>query len=454
MKKSVLVVALASAAAMPAHPWTCFHGDPQHSGLSLYSVGESLSVAWTYRAGGDISGSAVVNRAGQVLFGARDVRLYCLNGDGTEAWVANLDSLGTSIYFTAPALDDEGNVYITTNRKLVKVDSIGTVVWRYPDHNALSISHSPVIGHDGKVYFACYSDSLYALTPEGGLDWAHGLGLDVNSAPAVGHDGNIYVATTRGSGGWRLWAFAPNGDTAWTFPLAGQADFASPAVGPDSTVYVGADRYLYALSADGQLKWRDSLRAAVQSCPAIADDSTLYVTAGSYVYNVSADSGTRWRKYLGGSNYSAPAIDANGIVYVGSALGYFYVLASDSTVLWSRSMPSSVWGSPAIGADGKVFVGSMDGTFYALQGPGVGVRAGSPLHQPGLAAGPNPTTGLVHLSLGGRPAERVFVYNSLGAAVEFGRSGNAVDLAGLASGVYLLEVVTSAGPARARIVLH
>ena len=117
-------------------------------------------------------------------------------------------------------------------------------------------------------------------------------------------------------------------------------------------------------------------------------------------------------------------------------------------------MPDDVWGSAAIGADGKVFFGCMDGTFYALKGPGVGVRAGSPLQQPGLAAGPNPTTGLVHLSLGGRPAEAVLVYNSLGAAVDFGRSGNAVDLAGLPAGVYLLEVVTSAGTARARIVRH
>ncbi|UCG44388.1 MAG: PQQ-binding-like beta-propeller repeat protein [candidate division WOR-3 bacterium] len=454
MKNAVLVVALASAATLSAHPWTCFHGDPQHSGLSMHSVGESLSVAWTYPAGGDISGSAVVNDAGQVLFGARDVKLYCIRGSGTEAWVADLDSLGTSIYFTAPALDDEGNVYVTTNRKLVKVDSTGTVVWRYPDHNALSISHSPVIGDDGKIYFACYSDSLYALTQDGRLEWASDLGLDVNSAPAVGLDGNIYVATTRGSGGWRLWAFAPNGDIAWTFPLAGEADFASPAVGPDSTVYVGADRYLYAVSAGGRLKWRDSLPASIRSCPAIADDSTLYVSAGSYVYNVSADSGTRWRKYLGGSNYSSPAIDANGIVYVGSALGYFYVLASDSTVLWSRTMPDNVWSSPAIGADGRVFFGCMDGTFHAFQGPGVGVRAGSPLRQPGLATGPNPTTGLVHLGLSGRTAERVFVYNSLGAAVDFGRSGNAVDLAGLPSGVYLLELVTSAGTSRARIVLH
>ncbi len=454
MKNPVIAVALASAATLSAHPWSCYHGDPQHSGLSRHSVGESLSVAWSYGAGGSISGSAVVNDAGQVLFGARDVKLYCLNGNGSEAWVANLDSLGTSIYFTAPALDDEGNVYITTNRKLVKVDSTGTVVWRYPDHNTLSISHSPVIGRDGKIYFACYSDSLYALTSDGRLDWAHDLGLDVNSAPAVGHDGNIYVATTRGSGGWRLWAFAPNGDTAWTFPLAGEADFASPAVGPDSTVYVGADRYLYAVSADGHHKWRDSLRASIHSCPATADDSTLYVTAGSYVYNVSADSGIRWRKYLGGSNYSAPAVDANGIVYVGSALGYFYVLASDSTVLWSQSIPGDVWGSPAIGPDGKVFFGCMGGTFYAFQGPGVGVRAGSPLLQPGSATGPNPTTGLVHLSLGGRPAKRVLVYNSLGAAVDFRRSGNAVDLAGLPAGVYLLEAVTSAGTERARIVLH
>jgi len=443
-------------AVAPANPWACYHGDPQHTGRSTLGVGDSLWVAWTYAAGGDISGSPVVNDRGQVLFGARNVHLYCLQPDGTPAWEANLESLGTSIYFSAPALDDAGNAYITTNRKLVKVDSTGEVAWRYPDHSSWSISHSPVIGGDGKVYFAGYSDSLCAMRPDGTLDWAYDLGLDVNSAPAVGRDGRIYVATTRGTGGWKLWAFEPTGTVAWSFDLADDADFSSPAIGPDSTVYVGAGRYLYAVRANGSLKWRDSLPASISSCPAIADESTLYLTAGSYLYSVSTDSGVLWRKNLGGSNYSAPAVDANGYVFVGSANATapaFYVVGPDSTVLWSQATPDEVWSSPAIGPGGRVYVGCMDGTFYAFEGTGLGV-AGE-LHGAvpgGLAVAPNPTTG--RLRLAGAEGAAVSVFDASGRAVEFRRAGDRLDLAGLPAGVYVVAARAGGSTMRCRAVLE
>jgi outer membrane protein assembly factor BamB len=456
VKIAVFLTLTLLVAGGAAHPWQSYHGDPQHTGRSQYGVGDSLWTAWTYSAGGDISGSAVVNDQGQVIFGARDVHLYCLNPDGGVAWNANLESLGTSIYFSAPALDDEGNVYVTTNRKLVKVDTGGTVVWRYPEHSAWSISHSPVIGPDGNVYFACYSESLYAVRPDGTLDWARGVELDANSSPAVGYDGRVYVATTRGTAGWKLWAFEPNGDIAWAFPLADDADFASPAVGPDSVIYVGAGRYLYAVNPNGTLRWRDSLSANVHSCPAVANDSTLYVTAGARLYNVSADSGVRWRKYLGGSNYSSPAVDASGRVYVGSAAGAFYVVGADSTTLWSMPTPDDVWASPAIGTGGRVYFGCMDGSFYALEGDGVAVEEPADRVVVGrLRFEPNPTTGLVRFSgTGLGPVRAVRVFSPAGRGQHVRLLEGAVDLDGLPAGVYLVEVRHSDGRSLGKLVLR
>ncbi|MFO7675877.1 MAG: PQQ-binding-like beta-propeller repeat protein [bacterium] len=453
---TVLVLALALA---PAHPWACYHGDPQHSGRSTLGVGDSLGVAWDFRAGGDISGSPVVNSSGQVLFAARDARLYCLNHDGSQAWATDLAEHGTAVYFSTPALDDAGNAYITTNRRLVKVSPTGSVLWHYPDHRLWSVSHSPVIGADGKTYFASYADSLCALRPDGTLDWARDLGLDVNSAPAVGLDGRIYVATTRGTGGWKLWAFEPDGSEAWSFDLAAGADFASPAVGPDSTVYVGAGRYLYAVSAAGSLKWRDSLPASVSSCPAVANDSTLYVTAGAYLYRVSSDSGVRWRKYLGGSNYSAPAVDANGFVFVGSAYTTapaLLVIAPDSTVLWSQPMPDEVWASPAIGPGGRVYAGCMDGAFFALQGSGLALGESGPgAARPVLRAWPSPTSGRLRLSgPAGIDQVPVGVFDAAGRSVGFRRAGELIDLAGLPAGVYVVSVRAGGGVLRCRVVLE
>ncbi len=454
MRYLVLIGWLSAVAA--AHPWACYHGDPQHTGRSSVAVGAPLAWFATQTLGGEVSGSPVVRDDGSVLVGARDVKLYCFNPLlSATVWVADLTPYGTSIYYSAPALDSSGNAYITTSRKLVKVSSDGDVLWAWPAHNSLSISHSPVIGQDGKVYFACYSDSLYALNPDSTLAWARDLGGDVNSAPAVGLDGRILVATTRGTS-WTLWAFNPDGSEAWTLPLAAGADFASPAVGPDSTVYVGAGRYLYAVSAGGSLRWRDSLSAVIQSCPAVANESTLYVTAGARLYNVSTDSGVRWRKSIGGSNYSAPAVDGNGYVYVGSASGAtsaFWCIGPDSTVLHSEVVGDDVWSSPAIGTAGNVYVGVMNGSLLLFRGPGAAVAEAG---EPALARrlGPNPTSGLVRFAGAAGSGAACRVFDAAGREVSARRTADGLDLRGLEPGVYLVELALPAGRVVEKVILR
>jgi len=442
-KTLVLLLVLAAALA-PGHPWPCFHGDPQHSGRSRYVVGASLRRLGAYCLGGKVSGSPVIRDDHRVLVGARDARLYCLDESlRTLDWVADLTPYGSSIYFSAPALDSLGNAYITTNRKLVKVGRDGAVLWAWPGHNSLSISHSPVIGQDGKVYFACYSDSLYALSPDSTLVWARPLGRSVNSAPAIGLDGNILVATTRDSAPWRLWSFESNGDTAWSFPLAGNADFASPAVGPDSTIYLGANRYLYAIRPDGTLKWRDSLAARIQCCPAVANESTLYVAAGTRLYCIARDSGIRWRKSIGGSsNYCSPVVDAEGRVYVGTANGVnstFLCLGPDSSVLYSFMVSDDIWSSAAIGSGPLIYFGCMNDTLYLFAGapPAVG-EVESDARAAGVQLLPNPTRGIARFFPTGMYSARV--HNATGSRVALVRATDRLDLRRLKPGVYMVSV--------------
>jgi outer membrane protein assembly factor BamB len=451
--RNTILAALLAVAALSAHPWACFHGDPQHTGRSAGIVGAPLARVAAYSAGGQNSGSPVVRSDGSVLFGARDVKLYCLDSNLTlPLWVADLSAYGSNIYFSTPALDDSGDVYITTSRKLVKVDGrTGAALWAWPSHNSLSISHSPVIGQDGKVYFACYSDSLYALNPDGTLAWAQPLGASVNSAPAVGLDGRLYVATTRGTSGNKLWCFEPGGASPWSFDLADEADFASPAIGPDSTVYVGAGRYLYAVNHDGTLKWRDSLAAQVQSCPAVANESTLYVVAGARLYCIGTDSTVRWRVSIGGSNYCSPAVDAEGNVIVGSANGVnsrLYCIAPDSTVRDSYPIGADIWSSPAINGN-KVYFGTMADSMYLFMGPGSGVAEQTGRAVPALRIWPNPTSGVVRIELAGRYPVRV--YDAAGALVATAESDR-LDLRGLRGGVYLVRVGSTGE--QAKLVLH
>jgi outer membrane protein assembly factor BamB len=449
LKAALVLLTVSSLALALGHPWACFHGDPQHSGRSVSLVGAPLQRAGAFACDSQVSGSPVVRQDGCVLVGARDVKLYCLGPQlDTPLWVADLTPYGSNIYYSSPALDDSGNAYITTNRRLVKVSSDGTVLWSWPSNNSFSISHSPVIGQDGKVYFACYSDSLYALTPEGALAWARPLGNSVNSAPVIGLDGNILVATTRGTAPWKLWSFQPDGDTAWSFDLGAQAEYASPAVGPDSTIYAAAGRYFYAVRPNGVRKWRDSLAAIIQSCPAVANESTLYVLAGARLSCIGADSVVRWRRTLGGSNYCSPAVDGDGNIYVGTAgdtNSAFLCIAPDSTVRDSHVIRGNVWSSPAIGEDGRVYVGSMNDTLYCFQGPGPGVTESRRPAQPaGIRLLPNPTRGVARIVLSGRYSASVF--DACGALVATVAGADRVDLRGLRRGVYMVRFVASGCP--------
>ena len=408
----------------------------------------------TFACDTSISSSPVVRQDGCVLVGARDAKLYCLGPDlDTLLWAADLTPFGSSIFHSSPALDEAGNAYITTSRRLVKVSSNGVVLWSWPSHNAFSVSHSPVIGQDEKIYFACYSDSLYAVTPEGTLAWARSVGNSVNSAPAIGLDGNILAATTRATAPWKLWSFYPNGDTAWSFDLAAEAELASPAIGPDSTIYIGAGRYFYAVWPNGTLRWRDSLAAMVQSCPAVANESTLYVMAGARLYCIGTNSVVRWRRTIGGSNYCSPAVDADGNVYVGSANSAgstFYCISPDSTVRDSHVIGDDIWSSPAIGEDGRVYVGSMNDTLYFFQGPGPGASEAKQVWGPTIVRlFPNPTSGVVRIAPFGRYSARV--YDAAGVLVAAASDEDRLDLNGLHRGVYMVQV--AGAPAR-KVVLR
>ena len=456
MRKVFVLLSGLAVAAVVGHPWACFHGDPQHTGLSSNVVGVPLSLVAAYRAGDQISGSPVVRQDGSVLVGARDVKLYCLESNLADTlWVADLTPYGSNIYYSSPALDDSGNAYITTDRRLVKVSSSGAVLWSWPSNNSLSISHSPVIGKDGKVYFACYSDSLYALTPGGVLAWARALGASVNSAPAVGLDGRIYVGTTRDTLNMKLLCFNPDSSLHWSFDLAAEAEFASPAIGPDSTIYVGAGRYFYAVWPNGTLRWRDSLAAMVQSCPAVANDSTLYVVAGARLYCIGTDSVVRWRRSIGGSNYCSPAVDAGGNVYVGTAGGtgsVFYCIGPDSTVRDSHVIGGDIWSSPAIGESGRVYVGCMNDSLYLFQGPGPAVAESRQGPVPAsIRLLPNPTRGVARIVPFGRYSAKVF--DACGALVAAASDADRVDLRGLRRGVYMVQVAATGCPPQ-KLVLH
>ena len=62
----------------------------------------------------------------------------------------------------------------------------------------LDLVRSAAVGGDGMVYVGCYNHSLYALTPEGKLDWKFRTDKFISAAPTLLSDGRLLIGSDDG----------------------------------------------------------------------------------------------------------------------------------------------------------------------------------------------------------------------------------------------------------------
>ena len=171
--------------------------------------------------------------------------------------------------------------------------------------------------------------------------WEITLNGQAHASPALGPDGTIYVACTVGtSAGGYLEAISPEGGTNWMRTTGAAVDLSSPCIGSDGTIYVGtAKGQLLAKSPDGQEKWifRTGESWPVSS-PALGVDGMIYIRAYGMrydrLYSVSPEGGTNWIVVLSltsgenPSQMSSPTIGADGTIYVTSGRSMLFAFCA------------------------------------------------------------------------------------------------------------------------------
>jgi parallel beta-helix repeat protein/predicted outer membrane repeat protein len=229
-----------------ASKWKSLGGDFDRTGLSENFGPELGCVKWQFLTNGPVSASPSVGADGRVHLACEDGNLYTLDANGQLLWSYDINS---------PLLS------------------------------------SPSISPDGSVYVGAENGKLYAIDIDGNLRWTHSTDSFIYSSPAISADGNIFVCSQDGL----LYALGRDGSELWTFetggvsPVPAGAVFASPAIGPNSTIYVtGAyTPYLYAIDSNtGSVKWICDFSNPTTSgrapwpfaSPVIADDGTVYQT--------------------------------------------------------------------------------------------------------------------------------------------------------------------------------
>lgn len=397
--------------------------DAEHTGRSPYVGPRKLLLLRTFNASvvptpdpvfgsADIQSSAAIGPDGTAYIGLHNGTLFALrdpSGAGNQLaarW--SFHPPGGSSWHATPAIGRDGTVYVGFSTDSATPDATGTlyaleapqtgiepVVRWSVDLGPGRQTSSPTLGPDGTIYAMGGEGRLSAISPEGEVLWSAQTGPTLKASPAVGPDGTVYVSSMNG----KLYAIAPpgaagkNASVRWAFRFAefpgdgdavvshsppagadGIGSGASPTVGPDGTVYVGANNSnFYAISPDGQLEWQFQAEpeiAGIWSTAALsADNSTLYFGAnkgGMYALN-RVDGSLRWQYPIVGSIYSSPALDATDTVYTGSTVGHVFALdGATGHLIFDYDAQAPIWTAPALRPDGSLLIADRTGRVMLL----------------------------------------------------------------------------------------
>jgi hypothetical protein len=244
------------------------------SGVPLYAFTQAGEVKWNFSGHGAIMAQPAIVPAGTILVTGFDnnspIRYYihAVNREGAQLWEYCFGDAMCS----PPAVAADGTAYICYGDQLSAFDTAGVVKWSYQAGADLNSRFPPVVGPAGRIYIVSYEQELYAVDSGGTLAWSVPLAGDWAGSLALGADGTICI----GCGDERIYSYDSNGVIRWSYYLGGYCE--SLSVDASGMVYAPANNCrLFALNADGTLKWWWVTPFNVASKPVIGEDGAVYV---------------------------------------------------------------------------------------------------------------------------------------------------------------------------------
>ncbi|MBW6465852.1 MAG: PQQ-binding-like beta-propeller repeat protein [Brevefilum sp.] len=230
-----------------------------------------------------------------------------------------------------------------------------------------------VVGTPGTVVsedrvYVSYGNQVYALNAASGNEEWHYPEESNNQvmfyAPPVVTDAYIYVGDIANT-------FhkidKATGAAVWTFTEA-KGYFIGQANEDEGVIYAPSNNgNLYAIDADGNLKWIFETDHFLWAQPQIGADAIYQGSMDHYVYAISKDGDQLWATEMAGAVVGSVALSEDGSsLFVGSIGEEMVALnTADGSTIWTFAADDSIWGR-AVVVDQTLYFGDSSGTVFAL----------------------------------------------------------------------------------------
>jgi outer membrane protein assembly factor BamB len=336
-------------------PWPSQGGGFQHTGLSQFAGPHLGKIAWTFECSGGIINSVAVGFEDRLHIACEDGKLYTLDSTGNRLWDFDTETP----LLSAPSVGNDGTLYVGgRSGRLFAIDVFGALRWTHDTQGP--IFSSPAVSQAGQVYIGSMDGTLTALHADGTKLWRltipgpKSLSSSILASPALGLDGTIYVGALYSS---KLYAFNPDGTLKWTGDFsrvsesasganasqAGAWSFTAPVVAESGVIYQSPlfDRHLYAIDPHtGSILWRTDLLDVPSldiTCPEICP-----------------------------GGWSQPALGPDGTIYVGLDDAYVRAVNPQGDIMWALRLGDTGGFTLSVDKHGQIFAASDDGTVYLI----------------------------------------------------------------------------------------
>ncbi len=347
------------------------------------------SIKCSVNLGEDIYSTPAVDSQGNVYVTTTAGRLRRISPICVVDWTYTKGNFTDSSAVLSP---DEQTVYFATAAgpaKVLAVDAAsGGLVWDYEISNGWSSYNTPAVASDGTVYAignvytsGDYREIVHALSPAGVLKWTYNLGGTGNKqtgGPAIAADGTIFALTTAGE----LHAVSPAGSKKWSKVLGGSVSDFNPAIGSDGHVYAGtSSKSLFKLDqGNGDTLWSKALATSLSHIgPVATSDGRVYIAlSDGRIRAYQSDGSALWTVGPSGCYHNSAAVGSDGVIYAANGCNGALVALSpvDGATLWSLQIADAFASSPSLSADGILWVGANKTLWAVATGAVTGLAGG------------------------------------------------------------------------------